>query len=223
MRVHWKVEGQKSGKSREGQFHSRTIGQVAADPCPSHIPSVPDMPDLSPWLTFAALAHTSTHQYKCTCTSSQQIPCTLDYIYSALYLYFTFSWKQMCSHAYKLKENLNSEALLPAWFGSTFPLRGERLLNPAISFICCHWKHFFPVTAVSSEMTTLPFMRHEGLLDECKNDVNHMLQHSQSPEQLWQISGSRRRYHQNTKWLSIFCKGAVSSLQLCYRHLENHY
>lgn len=48
---------------------------------------------------------------------------------------FYFSSKQMCSHAYKLKENLNSEALLLAWFRSTFPLRGERLLNPAISFI----------------------------------------------------------------------------------------
>lgn len=40
-----KKKGEKQG---EGQFHFRTIGQVAADPCPSHIPSWADMADLSP-------------------------------------------------------------------------------------------------------------------------------------------------------------------------------
>lgn len=39
-------DGQKEGQ--EKQFHSRTIGHVAADPCPSHIPSWSDMADLSP-------------------------------------------------------------------------------------------------------------------------------------------------------------------------------
>lgn len=39
-------------------FHSRPVGQMAADPCPSHIPSWPDMADLSPWVTFTTPAST---------------------------------------------------------------------------------------------------------------------------------------------------------------------